>query len=120
MRDLRRNLSTVYYKLYAGQTEIIDSNGYRTGSPSPQYGKLQSARLCVSSNKGSSESELFGSLEDYDRTMTTSNTACPIDENTVLWLDGASTDEAHNYIVKKRAPWKNSLAYAVKKVTVRA
>ena len=45
MRDLRRNLSTVYYKLYAGQTEIIDSNGYRTGSPSPQYGELQSARL---------------------------------------------------------------------------
>ena len=59
-------------------------------------------------------------MEDYDRTMTTTDTACPIDENTVLWLDGASTDEAHNYIVKKRAPWKNSVAYAVKKVTVRA
>ena len=28
MRDLRRNLSTVYYKLYAGRREIIDSNGY--------------------------------------------------------------------------------------------
>lgn len=52
--------------------------------------------------------------------MTTADTTCPIDENTVLWLDGASTDEAHNYIVKKRAPWKNSVAYAVKKVTVRA
>ena len=52
--------------------------------------------------------------------MSTSDIACPIDENAVLWLDSDSTDEAHNYIVKKRAPWKNSIAYAVKKVTVRA
>lgn len=118
MRNLRRNLSTVFFKLYEGQGEIVDGWGNLTGSPVNKYGELQTARLCVSPNKGSSEAEMFGSLEDYDRTMTTADTACPIDENAILWLDGADTAGPHNYIVKKRAAWKNSVAYAVKKVTV--
>ncbi|MFR5790126.1 MAG: hypothetical protein ACLUFA_07020 [[Clostridium] leptum] len=50
--------------------------------------------------------------------MTTADTACPIDENTVYGWTALRT--GHNYIVKKRAPWKNSVTYAVKKVTVRA
>lgn len=118
MRDLRRNLSTVFFKLYEGQEEIVDEYGNATGSFVPKCGYLQTACLCVGPNKGSSETEMFGSLEDYDRTMTTADTACPIDENTILWLDGADTDGPHNYIVKKRAPWKNSVAYAIKRVTV--
>lgn len=118
MRDLRRNLSTVCFKPYAGQEEILDEYGNATGSFVPKYGALQTAHLCVSPNKGSSEAEMFGTLVDYDRTMTTADAGCPIDENTILWLDGQSTDEPHNYIVKKRAPWKNSVAYAIKRVTV--
>ena len=118
MRDLRRNLSTVSFKLYEGQEEIVDEYGNATGSFDPKYGALQTAHLCVSSNKGSSETEMFGSLEDYDRTMTTADAACRIDENAVLWLDGADSAGPHNYIVKKRAPWKNSVSYAIKRVTV--
>ena len=118
MRDLRRNLSTVYFKLYEGQEEIIDEYGNPTGSFTQKYGSLQTSRLCVSPNKGSSETDMFGSLEDYDRTMTTADTGCLIDESAILWLDGQPTDEPHNYIVKKRAPWKNSVAFAIKRVTV--
>lgn len=55
-------------------------------------------------------------MTDYDRTMTTSDTSCPITEKSILWLDGATGD--HNYIVKKRAVWKNSIAFAIKEVTV--
>lgn len=118
MRDFRRNLSLAHFKLYHGQTEIVDEWGNPTGSFEQKYGPLQSARLCVSPNKGSSETDMFGSLEDYDRTMTTADPACLIDENCILWLDGQPTDGPHNYIVKKRAPWKNSVAYAIKRVTV--
>ena len=118
MRNLRRNLSTVYFKLYKGQDEIVDEWGNETGSPINVYGELQSAEFCVSSNKGSSELDMFGSLEVYDRTMITADTNCLIDENAVLWLDEQPTDGPHNYIVKKRAPWKNSIAYAIKKVTI--
>lgn len=118
MQDLRRNLSPVFYKMYTGQTEIIDEYGNHTGSWKPGYGELKAVKLSVSPNRGSAESEMFGTLDDYDRTMTTADTECEIDEDSILWLDGIPTDGPHNYFVKKRAPWKNSVAYAVKKVEV--
>lgn len=118
MRSLLRNQQPVFYKLYEGQEEIIDEYGNATGSFIPIYSELKSAMLCVSPNKGNSEVEQFGSFEDYDRTMTTADHKCPIDENSVLWLDGADTNGPWNYIVKQKAPWKNSTSYAIKRVTV--
>lgn len=118
MRNLSRNLSTVSFRLYEGQEEIVDEWGNPTGSPNNKYGPLQNARLCVAPNKGSSETEMFGSLEDYDKTMSTADVDCPIDENAILWLDGQPTNGPHNYIVKRKSPWRNSVAFAVKKVTV--
>lgn len=118
MFNLARNTFPVYYKMYLGETEIVDEYGNNTGSPIPSYGELQTANLSISPNKGASESEMFGSLDDYDRTMTTADTSCPINEDSILWLDGADTTKAHNFIVKKRAPWKNSISFAIKKVDV--
>ena len=76
MQDLRRNLSPVFYKMYTGQTEIIDEYGNHTGSWKPGYGELKAVKLSVSPNRGSAESEMFGTLDDYDRTMTTADTEC--------------------------------------------
>lgn len=118
MRSLRANQQPVFYRLFEGEEEIIDEFGNSTGSFIPKYGPLRSAMLCVSPNKGSSEVNQFGSSEDYDRTMTTADANCPIDENAVLWVDGADTDEPWNYIVKLVARWKNSAQYAIKQVTV--
>lgn len=118
MRNLRRNCQPVFYRLYTGEQEIIDEYGNATGTYVPQYGELKSAMLCVSPNKGASETEQFGSLEDYDRTMTTSDTRVDIDENAILWVDNADTDKPHNAIVKRRAPWFNSIQYAIQMVKV--
>lgn len=118
MRSLLRNQQPVFYKLYEGQEEIVDQYGNPTGSFIPLYSELKSAMLCVSPNKGNSEVEQFGSFEDYDRTMTTADANCPIDENAVLWVDGADTDGPWNYIVKMVGRWKNSAQYAIKKVKV--
>lgn len=118
MRDLRRNTQRVYYKQYLGEKEIFDQYGNSTGSYLPLYGELMCADLVVSPNKGAAETEQFGSFLDYDRTITTANTKVPIDENSVLWLDGADTSGAWNYVVKKRAPWKNSIQFAVSQVTI--
>lgn len=117
MRSLLRNQQPVFYKLYEGEKEI-EIDGMPTGSFVPSYSDMKSVMLCVSPNKGSSEVEQFGSMEDYDRTMTTADPKCPIDENAVLWVDGADTDGPWNYIVKSVAKWKNSSQYAIKKVTV--
>lgn len=119
MRDLMRNTQMVYFKLYNGQEEIIDEGGNPTGSPRAIYGDLKSAYLCISPNKGDASIEPFGALTDYDRTMTTADTECPIAEDSILWIDGADTKGAYNYYVKKRAPWKNSIAFAIKEVKVR-
>ena len=118
MRSLLRNQQPVFYKLYKGQEEILDEWRNPTGSYIPIYSELKSAMLCVSPNKGNSEVEQFGSLEDYDRTATTADTTCQIDEDSVLWVDGADIDGPYNYIVKRKALWKNSIQYTIKKVTV--
>lgn len=117
MRSLLRNQQPVFYKLYEGEKEI-EIDGMPTGSFVPSYSGLKSVMLCVSPNKGSSEVEQFGSTEDYDRTMTTADPKCPIDENAVLWVDGADTEGPWNYIVKEVGRWKNSTQYAIKRVTV--
>lgn len=118
MRSLLRNQQPVFYKMLVEEEEIIDQYGNPTGSSIPIYSDLKSVMLCVSPNKGSSEVEQFGSYEDYDRTATTADTKIEIDENSVLWVDGADTDGPWNYIVKLKAVWKNSVQLAIKKVTV--
>lgn len=118
MLNLAQNQSEVFFKLYATQTRGQDPDGYYKGTPTVEYGKLQSARLCVSASQGSAGYHAFGTLEGYDRTMTTADIACPIDVQSILWLDGADTSGPHNYVVTRKAAWKNSVLYAVKQVTV--
>lgn len=120
MRSLLRNQQPVFFRLYEGEEEIVDQYGNSTGSYVPVYGELMSAMMCVSPNKGTAESEQFGTLLEYDRTMTTSDTRVKIDENAVLWVDNADTNGPWNYVVKKRAPWKNSVQFAISQVTVGA
>lgn len=112
------NTQPIFFKNLVGMEELVDEFGNSLGSYLPIYSALKSAMLCVSPNKGNSEVEQFGSLEDYDRTATTADTACQIDEDSVLWVDGADTNGPYNYIVKRKAPWKNSIQYAIKKVSV--
>lgn len=118
-RNFMANCQPIFYKLYEGQEEILDEYRNPTGSPRLIYGDLKSAYLCISPNKGDASIEPFGALTDYDRTMTTADTECPIAEDSILWIDGADTKEPYNYYVKKRAPWKNSIAFAIKEVKVR-
>lgn len=118
MRSLLRNQQPVFYKLYVGDEEIVDEYGNPTGSYIPKYGELMSTMMCVSPNKGNSEVQMFGSLEDYDRTMTTADTSVLIDEDSILWLDGIDTHGPHNAIVRRKAPWKNSVSFAIKNVAV--
>lgn len=119
MRNLARNTFEVGFKLYEGETEIIDEYGNKTGSPAPQYGEYQTVNMMVSPSRGVATDELFGTLIDYDRTMSTADTTCPIDEHSILWIDNPQ-DAPHNYFVVKKAKWKNSISYAIKAVDVNA
>ena len=118
MRSLLRNQQRIFYKKLEGEEELVDQYGNSTGTYVPVYGELRSALLCVSPNKGNTEGEQFGTLLDYDRTMTTSDATLDIEETSVLWVDGADTTGPWNYRVTKRAPWKNSIQFAIKQVSV--
>lgn len=118
MRNLHSNTQPVFYRLYEGREEVEDEYGNMTGEWYPVYGPLKCAMLTVSPNVGTAETDLFGTITPYDRTMTTADTSLEIDEDDVLWLDGADTEGPFNYIVKKRAPWKNSISFAISKVDV--
>lgn len=108
----------VFYKLYEGCEDIKDRYGNLTGTKLPIYGTLKNAMLCISPSNGTYEVEQFGSLKNYDRVMTTSDTTLDINEDSILWIDNQDTSKPHDYIVKKRALWKNSILFAIQQVTV--
>lgn len=87
MRCLKRNERTIWYALYDHAEEIIDEAGYPTGEYIPVYGSPVEMRANVSPATGSARAEQFGNLEDYDKVIVTCDTLCPIDENSILFID---------------------------------
>lgn len=122
MRNLARNQQKIYYKLYHGTEEIVNDEGYATGNQRPIYGELNSVDISVSANKGNTEATAFGTNLDYDKTLSTADTNCEIDENTILWIENdpnkAITPDPYDYIVLRKAKSINQVLYAIKKVDV--
>ena len=115
MRDLKRNQQTIWYSLLnvsAGEDEWGNTDDVKT------YSEPFSMDISVSGNKGEASAQAFGAELNYDREMSTHDMNCPIDEYTHLWIDGRSTDETHNYVVKAVSKTLNCIRYAIKKVDV--
>ena len=72
----------------------------------------------ISPATGMSNTEQFGNLDNYDKVIVTSDLGCPIDENSVLWIDEPDTTKPYNYIVKRVSKSKNGVSIAVAKVQV--
>lgn len=120
MRVLERNKQTIKYKLYVGKEELLDEYGNRTGEYRIVYSDAATMRINVSAARGESATRQFGEMENYDKVMITDDMGCPIDENSILWIDSLDTEKPHDYIVKKVARSLNSISYAVSKVNVSA
>lgn len=112
MRDLKRDQIKIYYSLYEPDT-TVDKNGNKIGS----YTSPIELFISVSVEKGESINEVFGKNTDYDREMSTTNTKCPIDEYSRLWI-GIDISKPYNYIVTKVAKSRNQKRYAIKEVKV--
>ena len=125
MRDLKRNQSLIYYKLLVGKEEIVDDDGNATGDFNLIYGDLKSINISVSASKGTTEADAFGTDLTYDKTLSTADLGCELDENSILWLDGADptselNPDPYNYIVKKKAVSLNQVLIAIQEVDVSA
>lgn len=123
MRCLARNKSTFSYCLYDSKEAITDEYGNKTGEYIVKYEDPVTMKANISSAQGESQTEQFGNNIQYDKVIITDDMSCPIDENSVLFVDKAvSTDTDDNplydYIVKKVAKSLNSISYAISKVDV--
>ena len=120
MRTLVRNRQPFWYALYEGKEELRDEQGFLTGEKAVKYsGPMLYKKANISSASGYSSTMQFGILADYDKVIVTGDMTCPIDENSILWIDETDTSKPHDYIVKRVRRSINGLSYEVAKVKVR-
>lgn len=123
MRTMERNKHDFLYLLYDRKEPVMDEDGNETGEETVIYKSAVSFRANVSAATGASQVEQFGSLTGYDKVIVTDDMACPIDENTVLFLDkeleyGEDGKPLYDYMVRRVAKSLNSVSIAVTKVSV--
>jgi len=118
MRLLRRNKQQIYYALYEDKESVYDDYGNETGEYELSYTDPKPLMVSVSAANGESVTRQFGNIEKYDRVIITDDMNCPIDENSILWIDQTDTTKPHDYVVKRVARSLNSISYAVSKVNI--
>lgn len=123
MRCLRRNKQLFYYSQYQGTEEMQDEHGIKTGEYKKVYVNPTPIEAHISPATGQSQTEQFGNLIQYDKVIVIDDVNCPIDENTVLYIDSPPECDdcgypTPDYLVTKIARSLNSVAIAISKVTV--
>ena len=145
MKALKRNKQPFSYCTVqtdqsgeAVKREIVDEYGNCTGQYIVMYNTAVATEANISPATGQSNTEIFGNLENYDKVIVIDDVNCPIDENSVLFIEKAvsytsvttynatavtTTTETvsvpvYDYIVKGVAKSLNSVSLAVKKVRV--
>lgn len=124
MRMLRKNKRVIYYALLVSKTEVIDDYGNHTGAFYPVYSDPVELQINVSAARGNLELDEFGINTQYNKTIVTDDLNCPIDEESILWIDrvpdsnGESGAVKHNYAVVSVAKSLNQITYALKEESV--
>lgn len=123
MKTLKRNQVSLWYLLYDYKEPVKNEDGNETGESQVFYKTAVQMSANVSAATGTAQVEQFGNLAGYDKVIVTDDLTCPIDENTVLFLDKEPEyDEdglpLYDYLVKRVAKSLNSISYAVSKVSV--
>lgn len=123
MKTLKRNQTPFWYLLYDRKEPVKDEYGNESGDTKVFYKTAVECKANVSAATGSAQVEQFGSFAGYDKVIVTDDLSCPIDENTVLFIDkepeySEDGTPLYDYIVKRVARSLNSVSYAVSKVSV--
>lgn len=115
MRSLERNKQSFYYALYTGVTDVTDSNGDLTGEKTITYGTPTEMRANIAPVEGTAIIEQFGVDSRYSRLVSTTDMDCPIDLQTVLWIDELTTNPANYKVIGVRRSL-NSVIYVVSEI----
>ena len=138
MKTLKRNQRPFWYCLFKEKAAIIDEFGNETGESVVTYYAPVQMMANISQATGQSNTEQFGTLENYDKVIVTCDMNCPITETSVLFIDKepeftevvthiptavTTTDDTvevpvYDYTVRRVAKSLNSISIAVSKVDV--
>lgn len=126
MRTLLRNLRTLYYCQYDHREDIIDEDGNITGDYRIIYQDPVPLKANISTARGTVQDEVFGQDISYDRVVICDDPDCPINEDSVLFVDKPpEMDDTvspprpiYDYVVRRVARSLNSVAYAIERVDV--
>ena len=131
MRCLNRNKQAFSYCLFKEKLPILDEYGNESGESIVTYEDPVLAYANISHATGQSNTEIFGTLENYDKVIVLDRNT-PIDENSVLFIDkapeftsavsyvsaSAVSIPLYDYTVRRVARSLNSTSIAVKRVDV--
>lgn len=123
MKIMARNARRFWYCLYGGRRALKDADGYETGESRVSYLEPVMSIANISPASGAAQTEQFGTLDGYDKVIVTDDTDCPIDENTVLFVDREPEfddrgEPVYDYIVRRVARSLNSVSIAVQRAEV--
>lgn len=123
MKTMERNKTPFWYLLYDKKVPVMDDDGNETGDYRVIYKEAVQRKENISAATGSAQMEQFGNFISYDKVIVTDDLSCPIDENSVLFIDkepeyDPDGNPLYDYIVKRVAKSLNSISYAVSKVNV--
>lgn len=118
MRSLQRDCRKLYYAVPVGEESILDEYGNDTLEVRKIFGEPVLIRANVSANAGQDETNTFGNMTEYHRTISYSGENCPLVEGAKVWF-GVDTAESHNYVVIKVADSKNGFLIALREVSAR-
>ncbi|MBR0161952.1 MAG: hypothetical protein IJQ02_11815 [Oscillospiraceae bacterium] len=124
MKCLERNKQAFWYCRYLGKEPILDEDGKETAEYRLRYDSPVRMRANISPAAGRTDRELFGNLESYDKVIVSEDMNCPIDEQTVLFVDGVpefnrAGDPLYDYVVRRVARSLNVVSIAISKVQSR-
>lgn len=120
MRVLEINKQPMWYALLTGKTEIIDQYGNHTGTFRLNYSQPVYYPVNMSQSRGTANVDEFGINANYDRTFVTTDMACPIKEDSIIWFGKNPATDPHNYVVYQIANSLNSITIAIRGVDVSA
>lgn len=119
MHALQRNKRKLFYALRTGETDNVDKNGNKTGTKTQTYGAPVEFNVNRSGGRGTAENDAFGANVIYTATLCTTDMSCPIDVQTIIWIDRDPTKTPHNFVVA--APpitTPNGILIAIREVDV--
>lgn len=115
MKCIERNKRTIAYKLYIGNEDIRDDDGYLTGDKRVILSEKMYAKCVTDERSDFAYLEKFGVSPDYEMVLKFDKMDLPFDENTVFFIDDIESD-VPDYEVKWIRPTLNVLGVMVQRI----